>query len=170
MQSEAEDFGNVETLWRRYSNEIKRYLLRCCGDLELADDLTAETFLHAAQALRRGTEVNAGWLTVVARRRLTDHWRRSYRAAALHKRVALGRAEEVVIEAEVNLDGSLEQALGRLCRSQQTGLLLRYGLDHSVQQVADHLELSYAAAESLLSRGRRRLQHEYASIGGTGVD
>src|SRR4051794_26309482 len=61
--------------------EVYGYLRARCGDPWLAEDLTSEAFMAAVSAIERGliTEVTVGWLTVVARRRLIDHWRRSSR-------------------------------------------------------------------------------------------
>ena len=164
MHGNWREIENVEGLWRRHYDDVHRYVLRRCGDDDIAQDLAAETFLHAAQASRRGTVITAGWLMVVASRRLADHWRSSYRATALSDRIAHDQHTRGHVVAEVTLEGSLEQALGRLCESQRSGLVLRYGQDRSVQEVADHLNLSYAATESLLSRGRRRLRQEYQSL------
>lgn len=151
----------VGDLWRRHHREVYKFLLRRCGDTETAQDLTAETFLHASRAVRRGTRVTVGWLITVARRRLADQWRVSYRAVALRERLANDRTIRASNELDVALKGRLEQALNQLCDSQRSGLVLRYVQDQSVQQVADQLHLSYAATESLLSRGRRRLEREY---------
>lgn len=164
MHGNWREIENVEGLWRRHYDDVHRYVLRRCGDDDIAQDLAAETFLHAAQASRRGTVITAGWLMVVASRRLADHWRSSYRATDLRERIVHDQHTHATEVVDVTLDGSLEQALGRLCESQRSGLVLRYGQDRSVQDVADHLNLSYAATESLLSRGRRRLLQEYQSL------
>ena len=164
MHGNCGEIENVEGLWRHHYDDVHRYVLRRCGDHDIAQDLAAETFLHAAQASFRGTEITAGWLMVVASRRLADHWRSSYRATDLRDRIVHDQYTHATEVADVTLEGSLEQALGRLCESQRSGLVLRYGQDRSVQEVADHLNLSYAATESLLSRGRRRLLQEYQSL------
>lgn len=154
----------AEELWKHHHREVYDFLAVRCRSRELAEDLAAETFLHATLALRRGVDVSPGWLITVARRRLADHWRSSYRANALRQRLEGDRTIHQPPEADVVLDGPMEQALGRLCESQRSALVLRYAKDRSVQQVADRLELSYAATESLLSRGRRRLESEYGAL------
>ncbi|MGH3265813.1 MAG: RNA polymerase sigma factor, partial [Trebonia sp.] len=54
------------------------YLLARCGDAGLAEDLTADSFLAAVQAVRKpgAPEPSAPWLIGVARHKLADHWRR----------------------------------------------------------------------------------------------
>src|SRR5262249_57394009 len=52
-----------------------------------AEDLTAETFLAAVDAVRAGpgAPVSTAWLVGVARHKLSDHWRRQAREQrALH--------------------------------------------------------------------------------------
>jgi RNA polymerase sigma-70 factor (ECF subfamily) len=60
------------------------YLLARCGQPNLAEDLTAETFLAAVDAVRRPQppSVHRGWLIGVARHKLVDHWRRVGRETA----------------------------------------------------------------------------------------
>jgi RNA polymerase sigma-70 factor (ECF subfamily) len=140
---------------------VEDFLARRCGDRELAEDLTAETFFHAAVALRNGQQVSAGWLMTVAKRRLIDHWRASYRRTKLSERIAHEHDRSGAGGADVEGSGLLEEALGRLCETQRLALVLRYCNDRSVQQVADSLDLTYSATESLLARGRRRLSGEY---------
>src|SRR5215470_5471915 len=63
--------------------EVYGYLVARCGDRATAEDLTSATFEAAVSAVRRATvtDLSTGWLIVVARRRLIDHWRREERDA-----------------------------------------------------------------------------------------
>lgn len=149
---------SIEQLWVEGHREVTDFLERRSGDRELAEELAAETFLHAAIAVQSGRSVSVGWLMTVAKRRLMDHWRASYRRDELVQRIA---NEPQRLELQGADDPFLGEALNRLCESQRSALLLRYCNDRSVQQVADCLELTYMATESLLSRGRRRLAGEY---------
>ena len=57
------------------------YLLARCGDIGLAEDLTAESFLAAVHAVRKpgAPDPSIPWLIGVARHKLADHWRRAER-------------------------------------------------------------------------------------------
>ena len=71
-------------LLRRYDTalpEVYGYLLRRTGRVEVAEELTAETFLAAAAEVRRPRPdaVDVPWLIGVARHKLADHWRRQAR-------------------------------------------------------------------------------------------
>ena len=52
--------------------------MRRCGPPALAEDLTAETFLAAVDAVRGSDppSVTLPWIMGVARHKLVDHWRR----------------------------------------------------------------------------------------------
>src|SRR5205823_10395395 len=67
--------------------QVYGYLLARCGQRAVAEDLTAETFLAAVDAVRAGpgAPVSTAWLVGVARHKLSDHWRRQAREQrALH--------------------------------------------------------------------------------------
>jgi RNA polymerase sigma-70 factor, ECF subfamily len=57
------------------------YLVRRCSTTAEAEDLTADTFLVAVDAARRGEPIAAHlpWVMGVARHKLIDHWRREAR-------------------------------------------------------------------------------------------
>src|SRR6266545_2749025 len=72
--------------------EVYGYLLSRCGQRSLAEDLTAETFLAAVEAVRRRPprELTTAWLVGVARHKLVDHWRRAeHLGRTLHATEAL---------------------------------------------------------------------------------
>jgi RNA polymerase sigma-70 factor (ECF subfamily) len=57
------------------------YLARRCGTTAVAEDLCAETFLAAVDAVRgpAALRVSVPWAVGVARHKLVDHWRRQAR-------------------------------------------------------------------------------------------
>ena len=60
------------------------YLRARAGSEAVAEDLTAETFLAAVQAIERDAvpQLTVAWLIGVARHKLVDHWRRQARRRA----------------------------------------------------------------------------------------
>ena len=61
--------------------QVYGYLAGRCGSIAVAEDLTSETFLAAADAVRRGVApvLSIAWLIGIARHKLIDHWRRQER-------------------------------------------------------------------------------------------
>ena len=59
-------------------DQVYRYHRTRCGHRQLAEDLTAETFLAAVGQVQtdRVDDVTVAWLIGIARHKLVDHWRR----------------------------------------------------------------------------------------------
>lgn len=155
-----EHHDEIEQLWNEHQAAVLRFIQRRCSDVELAEEVTAETFLQACQALDRGVDVGPGWLMTVARRRLVDHWRTSQRRAAILERLD---RDEMVMDVDLP-DDVLRTALSSLGHAQRQALVLRYCHDHSVKQVAESIDRSYRATESLLVRGRKQLATAYLEV------
>jgi RNA polymerase sigma-70 factor (ECF subfamily) len=66
-------------LYAHYARPIFRYLYSRVGTYEEAEDLTAQTFLEALEALPgyRDRGCFAAWLFGIARRKAADHFRRN---------------------------------------------------------------------------------------------
>ena len=167
MVQEA-DVAGVSTLRAMYRStlpEVFGYLmLHTGGDRALAEDLTAETYLHATRRFRDGSgaDVSMAWLKTVAKRRLIDHWRRQ---ASLQRRAARLRNEMVVADGGSRFSDAerhdVYAALSKLDRDHRLALLLRHFDGLSVREVGEHLGRTEKAAESLLARARRAFREYY---------
>lgn len=152
--------GDLQSLYLTEVRGIYGFLLARCGDQHLAEDLTTETFMNAADRFAQGRqqEVTGAWLMTTARRRLVDHWRRAAsqrnRIERLGSETALATGGPMSDDPDANHDRVLE-ALGSLPERQRAALSMRYMDEMSVSEVADALDLTYQAAESLLARARR---------------
>jgi RNA polymerase sigma-70 factor (ECF subfamily) len=144
--------------------QVYGFLLARCHDASTAEDLTAETFMAAVRAVRESgvEDVSVGWLIVVARRRLVDHWRRLERERrSLH--LVQGYAEDAVDPWDEVVDVEVARgALERLRPNYRAVLTLRYLDGLSVPEVADAIGRSVHATEGLLQRARAALRHVYA--------
>ena len=147
----------LTALFHAQSARVHGLLLVRCGNPSIAEELTAQTFEAAARrfAAGRGAEVTPPWLTTVALRRLVDHWRSSGRTRRLVVRLGSQHGRE---ESAPEFDDELWEALESLPGAQRVAITLRYLDDWSVAEIADGLGISYRAAESSLSRGRRSLR------------
>ena len=153
----------VVAIYRRALPQVYGYLLPRCGSAPVAEDLTAETFMAAITASRQGTvgEVNVAWLIGVARHKLVDHWRRSARDQR-NLVVAEQMADRLDDPWEEHLDTAVVHAvLARLSAHQRAALTLRYLDGLSVSEVAEHLDRSVHATETLLVRARAALRRLY---------
>ena len=141
------------------------FLRRCGGRVDVAEELTQETFMSAVKTLQRGTEIEAPlpWIVSIARRRLVDHYRAQRRRDTAHASSVLAagvRPDESSVTTTV-AEARLVGALDRVPTAQRAALVLRYVDDLTVAEVAGLLGRSERATESLLSRGRRSLRRAY---------
>jgi RNA polymerase sigma-70 factor, ECF subfamily len=139
------------------------YLLARCGDVDLAEDLTADSFLAAVHAVRRpgAPGPSTPWLIGVARHKLADHWRRVERERR-GLRLAGGEPARVDDPWETAIDAiRAREVLGRLGPHHRAALTLRYLDGLPVPEVARHLDRTVHATEALLVRARAAFRRIY---------
>lgn len=146
------------------------YLVRRCGTAAEAEDLTAETFLVAVDAVRRGEPraAHLPWVMGVARHKLIDHWRRrSRQERRLH---LLDDDPEPADPWDRELDAlRARETLDQLGAHHRTVLALRYLDDLPVTEVASLLGRTVHATEALLVRAKAAFRHAYESEEATGA-
>jgi RNA polymerase sigma factor (sigma-70 family) len=151
--------GAFEELYRRHRGDVYRSVLRDVRNPADAEDVTQAAFLNAYKALRSGSEPEKprAWLLTIAQ----NVTRRSFRMRA-------SRPQEVELEAEAfaarEPEGpsaaEIREALARLRPNQRAALVLREIGGLSYAEIAEELELTVAAVETLLFRARRALREE----------
>jgi RNA polymerase sigma-70 factor, ECF subfamily len=139
---------------------VYRYLHgRCGGDAGLAEELTQQTFLEAIRHRTRfaGRSEALTWLIAIARNKLTDHYRRLEREERRRVRLTV---REISVGGSADPFQQLEDrdrvtaALRALPAAQRAALVLHYVDGLPVREVAERLQRSESATESLLTRGR----------------
>lgn len=143
------------------------YVLSRSGNPALAEDLTADTFMAAAAAVRSGTAPTpaTGWLTGIARHKLADHWRRLGR-----EQRALSRVHGTEVRDEDPWSARLDvirarEVLAGLRPQHRAALTLRHADGLSVPEVAAHLGRTVHATEALLTRARAIFRARYEEGG-----
>ena len=143
---------------------VFRYLMaHCGGQIQEAEDVTAETYLRAWKARHRfrgDEDAMLRWLLTIARRLLID--RRRYAAirpeADLDDTAPDGAPDaEAVLVREEQMQEVL-QALQRLPASQREMIVLRYMLGWRVNAIAAHLSVSENSVSAALRRAVQHLQ------------
>ncbi len=146
------------------------YLLARCGRAALAEDLTAETFLAAVDAVRRddATTLSVPWVIGVARHKLIDHWRAQARDdRSLRAMVDDAPPPEDPWDVQLDLVRARE-TLERLGPHHRAALTLRYLDDLPVPGVAALLDRTVHATEALLVRARIAFRRAYGEVAGDG--
>lgn len=148
--------------------DVYGYLLRRCGSVSTAQDLTSETFVAAVDAAQRDLvpSLSTAWLIGVARNKLVDHWRRDERRRRSAELIE-GLATDPADDWNAVLDALLAQeVLARLSPQHRGALTLRYLDGLPVREVAQHLGRTLGATEVLLVRARRQFRESYESVHG----
>jgi RNA polymerase sigma factor (sigma-70 family) len=158
-----------QLLVERWEEPLFAFLARMLGDAAEAEDLAQETFLRVyAQAGRyRATDRFRSWLFRIAgnlarsrlRRRRVLRWVRF--EPGLHDRAASGPAPDRGLERE-EVQIAVQEALGRLPDRQRQAVVLRRYQGLSYREIADALDTTEAAVESLLQRAAMALRKDLA--------
>lgn len=135
---------------------------RCDGDRALAEDITQEAWLRAVRAWYHDglPDKPLAWLTTVATRLLSNHFRRP----AEHS-LDVTAGEPTAPDNETAVDRTerrslVERALARLPVS-QARLLEAFHFERApVGQIADSMGVSERAVEGRLRRARQKLRKQ----------
>jgi RNA polymerase sigma-70 factor (ECF subfamily) len=135
---------------------------RCDGDRALAEDITQDAWLRAVRAWHQDglPEKPLAWLTTVAARLLSNHFRRP-----VEHSLDVGAGEPTAPDNEAAVDRTerrslVERALARLPVS-QARLLEAFHFERArVGQLADSMGVSERAVEGRLRRARQNLRKQ----------
>ncbi|MFZ6027115.1 MAG: RNA polymerase sigma factor [Chloroflexota bacterium] len=149
-------------LYQRHLPRIYRYHLARCGDVQDAQDLTAQTFLTAFEQIGtfRGRSSFLGWLFGIASHKVADHFRRRKGHVPLEEALEVPHPDPLP-EERVSLNLQLAQ-IGRAIRhispdrAEALGLRLVAGL--SAAEAGRVMGKSEAAVKMLVHRGLQELQ------------
>jgi RNA polymerase sigma-70 factor (ECF subfamily) len=144
--------------------EVYGYLLSRCRQRPLAEDLTAETFLAAVEAVRTRPprDLTIAWLVGVARHKLADHWRRAEREERGLRLIGNDSDRRPDDPWDERLDALLaREVLTMLGPHHRAALTLRYLDGLPVPEVAEHLGRTVHATEALLVRARAAFRQAY---------
>jgi RNA polymerase sigma factor (sigma-70 family) len=162
--------ADARVLYERYHHRIFRYCLHRLRSNEEAEDATQTAFLYAFMGLRRGVtpEFEVAWLYKIAenvcRTRLRVHRRRGQfeTGGDVFQLQDLLPAAEQVRDEKVD---ALPEILASMPASQRRALLLREVQGLSYREIAERLETSVSAVETLLFRARRSCARELKRVG-----
>jgi RNA polymerase sigma-70 factor (ECF subfamily) len=150
-----------DAAYRRHREQVLRYLRRRTGSDELAEDLTQDVFLSAAEHLSHldNDRPVLAWLYVVARNRLIDEARR---VRPRPRVVSLDAAPEEWSELDYRpeVGQALRRASLRLSERDRELLGLRLFGERSFAAIAARLGISEPAAKMRYMRVLRTLRAE----------
>ena len=158
---DTEAFGQ---LYDRYVTGVFRYLYSRVGSTQLAEDLTADTFLRALRSLHtfewKGKDF-AAWLTTIARNLMNDYFksrrtRSEFTTDVFPDRPDNGHGPEADVLASRS-NAALMQAVASLPDDQRDCILMRFVQELSIHETAQALGRSEGAIKQLQLRAVRSL-------------
>ena len=149
---------DIESLYRRYAPDVRRFVLFLSGDPVIADEITSDTFMSAWLARERIRQPTVkSYLFAIARNLYLDLQRRHERHAELDEHMVDKR-----IGAQVQMEQSAEvramlAALRQLPEMDRTALLMRALDEMPYEEIAQTLRIPVVTAKLKVYRARLKL-------------
>jgi RNA polymerase sigma factor (sigma-70 family) len=144
---------------------LHRYCARMTGSTADGEDIVQDTLLRAYDALSELDHVPPlrPWLFRIAHNRALDHLRRYDRRMGQSLDASADRPSDAFADPEEALarEQAVRAALSlfiQLAPAQRSAVVLKDVLGHSLEEIAELLELTVPAVKAALHRGRTRLR------------
>ncbi len=171
----AKDFDSEAwtQIYRCHYPKIYAYLRHRVGDIDLAEDIAANVFLHAVEGIKsftyRGFSLSA-WLFRIAHNQVVDHFRRKAKVATEPLTEELPAKEAGVQEA---MEGGLVReelslALKNITEEQRQVVLLKFFGGMSNAEVAQIIRKPEGAVKALQHRALASLRRILGTEGRNG--
>jgi RNA polymerase sigma-70 factor (ECF subfamily) len=157
---DPEAFGELYDL---YFDRIYAYICRRTGDRQVAEDLTADTFMKALSHIQRYRYTGqpfVAWLYRIAGNVVTDYYRSRRMTTSLDEGLPLAAPEAGPEEAALHLDEqmAIQQAILTLSPDQQDVVLLRFSAGLKLKEIAQVVGKTEGAVKALMFRALNGLK------------
>lgn len=159
-----------EQLYEDYYQPLLKYLRGKTGNLQDAEDLTAETFLYCYRnydSYDPEKSKPSTWLYLVANSRLKNHYRDRKETVEFETLENLLEAEETDMDRAVALEQlrlALAKKLELLPERQQKVVVMRFFQEKEFYEIAETLGTSVGNVRVMLSRALDRLGKEMSEF------
>ena len=150
-----------ERMYKRYVGDVYRYALAVMRNQADAEDVTQTTFLNAYRSyVEKGSrpEKPQNWLIAIAHNVCRQRFRQSARRpseVAFEDDIA-----DTVPEHDAPTGEDIRRALSHLAFNQRAALVMRELEGRSYAEIAEILDVSTSAVETLIFRARRALREQ----------
>jgi len=149
---------DIESLYKRYAPDVRRFVLFLAGDPVVADEITSDTFVSAWLARERIRQPTVkSYLFAIARNLYRDLQRRQERHAELDEHMTDQR-----ISAQTHMEQTAEvravlAALQQLPEIDRTAMLMRALEEMPYEEIAQTLGIPVGTARLKVHRARLKL-------------
>ncbi len=155
----------LENLYEQEAKNVYKYIFHLCGDRELAQDITAETFIRAVDALPKfkGQCKELTWLCQIAKHLLYAEWKKKKKSEALQIALQDTEEEQKVEEAVFRSMEKLDwfQKLQGLDAVTREVIYLRIYGELSFREIGEVLGKTENWARVTFYRGKQKLKGVY---------
>jgi RNA polymerase sigma factor (sigma-70 family) len=150
-----------ERMYRRHVGDVYRYALAVMRNPADAEDVTQTTFLNAYRSfVEKGNrpEKPQNWLIAIAHNVCRQRFRQSARRpseVSFEDDIA-----DSIVDDETPSGEDIRRALSHLAFNQRAALVMRELEGRSYAEIAEILDLSTSAVETLIFRARRALREQ----------
>jgi len=167
IQAALKDSEAFSVLYERYRQQLYRYVLARVGNVEDAEDITAQTFLVAMQDMGRYRPERPfiAWLLGIARHKIADHFRRRRPEIGWETVKWLAEGSDALDE-QVGCQLDMEKVacgLRRLSPDRTEALALRLFGGLETAEIAQVMGRHETAVRMLIFRGLRDLREQFAA-------
>jgi RNA polymerase sigma-70 factor (ECF subfamily) len=150
-----------ERLYKRHVGDVYRYALAVMRNPADAEDVTQTTFLNAYRSyVEKGSrpEKPQNWLIAIAHNVCRQRFRQSARRPA--EVTFEDDIADTVADTDAPTGDDIRRALSHLAFNQRAALVMRELEGRSYGEIAEILEVSTSAVETLIFRARRALREQ----------
>lgn len=160
-QQDPAAFGE---LVRRHQSQVRNFLRKLSRDVDLADDLAQDAFMHAWDKLHtyNGSGTFIGWLLKVAYTTFLQSKRKTNRYNEIleemgHKSDADGTSTTRPADEISDLD----KFLAVLTEDERAVMVLSYACGLSHREIGDAADLPIGTVKSIIFRGKEKIRESF---------
>jgi RNA polymerase sigma-70 factor (ECF subfamily) len=158
VEAAKADPSKFAALYEAHFERIYAFIANRVRDRSAAEDLTAEVFRHALAAIGafewRGVPF-ASWLYRIAANAVADHFQRASRQSSAPPPSQSSSDEDY---EDVERRAALFRSVNRLPPDQRRVIVMRFGDEKSIREIAQEIGRSEGAVKQLQWRGLQSLR------------
>lgn len=160
---QAIDETAFHRLYDRIAPTLRAYVLRICGEADLADDVVQDVFVKYLRTPLPDMDESAtkAYLYRIATNLVTDHWRRRERERKWSWKAIFRKPAE----AQLDLRGDMARQFGRLAPRERALLWLAYVEEFDHEEIARVMKVRPKSIRVMLFRARKKLRKLLGSEG-----
>ncbi len=160
----TQDSSAFGELVRRHQSQVRNFLRKLTGDLETADDLAQDCFMHAWDKIHtfagRGSFI--GWLLKVAYTTFLQSRRRSKRYSEILEQ--MGHAMETESRhytAPSDEVTDLDKLLAVLDDEERAIMIMSYACGLSHREISEATSMPVGSVKSVIHRGKQKIRTSF---------